>query len=141
MPLGTQAVFDPLCGCVAVRCLACLSFKGPTPPVLKFLAALFLTTSIFYNDWYQNGPKFTPQNLSKSQISVILSFKTHSRSRPGKRRRPKGVKPLKMTVVTHFQLFLKKPRASRNARKWKPEWNLWALKIRKIHHMQNSKKQ
>ena len=46
-----------------------------------------------------------------------------------------------MTIVTHFQLFWKRPRASKNAPKWTPEWNLWALKITKIHHIQNSKKQ
>ena len=32
------------------------------------------------------------------------------------------------------------PRASKNEPKWTPEWSLWALKITKIHHIQNSKK-
>jgi hypothetical protein len=52
----------------------------------------------------------------------------HSRSRPGKRLRPKGVKPLALTTLTHFQLFLQRPRAPKKESKWKPKWNLRVVK-------------
>ena len=64
----------------------------------------------------------------------------HSRSRPQTRCRPKGIKPLKMTIVTHFQLFLKRPKASKNARKWAPQWNLWPLKSQKSTTYRTPKK-
>ena len=65
----------------------------------------------------------------------------HSRSRPGKSLRPKGVKPLKLTTLTHFQLFFERPRAPQKQSKWKPEWSVWALKITKIQKQEHSKKQ
>ena len=33
-----------------------------------------------------------------------------------------GAKPLKVTIVTHFQLFFKMPRAPKKESKWKLKW-------------------
>ena len=69
-----------------------------------------------------------------------MSLKIHSRSRPAKRPRPEGVKPLKLMTLTHFQLFLKRPRAPKNVSKLMLKWSLWALKITKIQKREHSKK-
>ena len=81
-----------------------------------------------------------PKQSKSKKMKKKLSLKTHSRSRPGKRLRPKGVKPLKLTTLTHFQLFLKRPRAPKKGSKWLPQWSLWALKITKIQKQEHSKK-
>ena len=59
----------------------------------------------------------------------------------GKRFRPKGVKPLKLTTLTHFQLFFERPRAPQKESKLKPECSVWALKITRIQKQEHSKKQ
>ena len=43
-------------------------------------------------------------------------------------------------TVTHFQLFLKRPRSPKKVLKWMPKWSLWALKITKIKKKEHSKK-
>ena len=135
-------MFDPLCGCL--RCLASnVLFKGSHSPLPNPLRSTRVPVFKHSDFVHRLIPKRSEINTPQTPQNLIflekLSLKTHSRSRPRKRCRPKGVKPLKITVVTHFQLLWKKPRASKNAPKWTPEWNLWALKITKIHYIQNSK--
>ena len=73
--------------------LVCLVLRDPHPAsrdYLNLLAALFLSTLICYNDWYERYPKLTPQNRLKSKISVkipssnALAIKTWEKT-PSKR--------------------------------------------------------
>ena len=64
----------------------------------------------------------------------------HSRSRPGKKLRPKGVKPLKLTTLTHFQLFFKKPTPKSSQNGSQNGVSVWALKITKIQKQEHSNK-
>ena len=69
-----------------------------------------------------------------------ISIRTHSQSRPAKRPGLAGVKPLKLMIVTHFQLFLKRPKSPKKVLKLMQKWSLWALKITKIKKKEHSKK-
>ena len=52
------------------------------------------------------GPSKQPKN---TLICKKNPLKTHSRSRRAKRLRLEGAKPLKLTTLTHFQLFFQTP--------------------------------
>ena len=147
MPLGTQGVLGPVSCCLRVWCLRCLvvwfsnSLKGDPPPL-----SILGRSPVFKHPNYLQRcvPKVFKIGLSKApkitQICKKRSSKTRSRSRLAKRLSFKGVKPLKLTIVTHFQLFLKRPRALKNDGKWEPKWCLRALKITKIVKREHTKK-
>ena len=73
-----------------------------------------------------------PPKIAKSCKKSVLK-RTHDQGL-------EGVKPLNLMTLTHFQLFLKRPRAPKKVSKWKPKWSLWALKITKIQKREHSKK-
>ena len=120
-----SAVFEALCCCLKSE-MSCflVSFKGSHSLISKFTQFTqsprvpVYKHSDFVHRLIPKRSEIDPQKTSQNLICLKkLSFKTHSRSRPRKRRRPKGAKPLKNTIVTHFQLFLKRPRASTNTSK------------------------
>ena len=104
-------------------------FKGPTPPELKFLKVRFFvhSLSLFSEPQVlttigtkrsQNGSLKTAQNHKNPKKLII---KTHPRSRPTKRLRLEGSKPLKLLTLTHFELFFQRPRAPKKTSKWEPK--------------------
>ena len=71
------------------------------------------------------APTPGPRNLNENPASEKLSGKNVKRRSPGKgvEKEPclEGVKPLKMMIVTHFQLFFKGPWAPKKESKRKPK--------------------
>jgi len=82
-----------------------------------------------------------PQNSKNHKHLQKLIIKTHPQSTPAKRLRLEGVKPLKLTTVIHFDMFLQRHSAHKREVKWHWKLSLRATKIRKNNNHEHSKKQ
>ena len=85
----------------------------------------------------QNGSLKKAQN--RTDLEKLL-IKTPSWSRPAKRLRLEGAKPLNLTMVTHFQLFFQRPRAPKKESKWSQNGASGHPKSQKIKKSGHSKK-
>ena len=88
---------------------------------ISYLGGRDTVECFFYSDCTKSVQSRLKKNTENPKFQQKLILKTHSRSRPWKRLRPKGVKPLKLMTLTHFQLFLNRPRAPEKKSKWKPK--------------------
>ena len=70
----------------------------------------------------------------------MISNTTGKASRPAKRLRLEGAKPLNLMMVTHFQLFFQGPRALKRESKWNQNTASGQPKSQKIKKSGHSKK-
>jgi len=145
VPQARQGVFDPLSGCLIL--VFSVPFKGltqffpqsPHPHFWTLFALIFQTCFLT-----TTGAKRCPNgNLKKTQNRKNLEklvIKTPSWSRPAKRLRLEGAKPLNLTIITHFQLFFQRPRAPEKESKWSQNGASGHPKSQKIKKSGHSKK-
>jgi len=102
---------------------------------LHYFSDLFVTT--IGAKRCQNGSLKRAQNHTNLEKLLI---KTPSWSRPAKRLRLEGAKPLNLTIITHFQLFFQRPRAPEKESKWSQNGASGHPKSQKIKKSGHSKK-
>ena len=75
------------------------------------LAASFFNTPFFTTIGTKRSPNGNLKTAQNHNNLKNISIKAHPRTRPTKRLRLEGSKPLKLITVTHFLLLFQRPRA------------------------------
>ena len=99
--------------------------RGPAPfhshALFRTSFATLFSEPILLQRSVPKGLPLGPPKLAKNKkICSKPGFQTQPWSRHAKRLRLEGVKPSKVTTLTHFELFFQMPRAAEMDPKWEP---------------------
>ena len=149
VPPGTRGRVRSTCLVVWLSCFLLFlrgpqprgRFSSPNPRCLFWTLFAYIFQTCFFST---TGAKMCPNGSLKKQQNRInlekILIKTHSWSRPAKRLRLEGAKPLNLTTVAQFQLFFQRPRAPKKESKRSKNWVSGRSKSQKNKKPEHSKK-